>query len=125
MLNIRQIKTTMIRLFGQLPLYVRFGLAFLLPVLVIAWVTASNILQLSTSVSQIDRLKSNLALTVDAGQLVGNLQDERGYSVLRLKTGASAFGQRLQQSQQRTDTVLAALEQRLDSTTSAHRQSAT
>jgi diguanylate cyclase (GGDEF)-like protein/PAS domain S-box-containing protein len=125
LLNIRQIKTTMIRLFDQLPLYVRFGLAFLLPVLVIAWVTASNILQLSTSVSQIDRLKSNLALTVDAGQLVGNLQDERGYSVLRLKTGASAFGQRLQQSQQRTDTVLAALEQRLESTTPAHRQSAT
>ena len=125
MLNIWQIKTTMIRLFDQLPLYVRFGLAFLLPVLVIAWVTASNILQLGTSVSQIDRLKSNLALTVDAGQLVGNLQDERDYSVLRLKTGAAAFGQRLQESQQRTDTVLADLEQRLDSTTPAHRQSAT
>lgn len=120
----RQLKNNAVQFFDRLPLNIRLALALSLPIIVICWVTASNIIELRQSVTQLDRLNHHLALTVDAGQLVGELQNERGYSVLWLKSGNATFKARMEQSRRSTDTSLAHLRQKLAAIPNAYQQSA-
>lgn len=101
------------RKFDEQPLYVRFALAFTLPVLVIVWVSISNILELRQAAAQLSRLNSNLQIVVAAGQLVGALQQERGYSVLWLKSSEQRFSDKLQRSRMQTEQSLRLLQQQL------------
>ncbi len=121
---IKQAIKSSVNFFDRLPLYARFGVALLLPVIVIVWISVFNILELRQSVAQLSRLTTDLKLVTEAGQLVGNLQQERGYSVLSLKSGDPKFQQRLSTSRQASSQQLQQLQQALAETPVDDQQSA-
>lgn len=119
-----RLKNSAVKLFDQLPLNLRLGLALSLPMIVICWVTASNIIELRKTVRQLDKLNHHLALTVDAGKLIGQLQSERDYSLLWLKSKGAQFKQRMSESREATDASLLDLQNKLTKVPEGYQQNA-
>ncbi|TFH86335.1 methyl-accepting chemotaxis protein [Billgrantia azerbaijanica] len=86
----------------------KFLLALALPILVIAWLAGSGILerqQLAADMAAVERMTR---LTNGTGDLVHELQVERGLSSGYLNSRGEAFGQRLAAQRVRVDEQLAA-----------------
>jgi len=77
-----------VQAFDRLSLPVRFLLAFIIPVIVVVWMSAFRGIELYQTVGQVQTLESNTHLAVEAGLLVGSLQRERGLSAIYLEGGS-------------------------------------
>lgn len=84
-------------------------MAFTLPLLAVVWVSVFNAYDRYKTVREISQLQQFTRIAVKAGTLVGQLQSERGLSLIYLESRHSMFRERLQSARASTDHHLAQL----------------
>nr|WP_290697558.1 methyl-accepting chemotaxis protein [Halomonas sp. UBA3074] len=100
-------------LLNRLPMYAKFSLVLALPLLALAWFAINGVLDRQATVRELKQLQTMTALAQSAGDLIHQIQIERGMSSGYLASGGEAFGQRLSQQRPQTDTAAEAfIEQR-------------
>ncbi|AMD02370.1 methyl-accepting chemotaxis protein [Halomonas chromatireducens] len=103
----------MMHLLNRLPMSGKFILVLALPVLAMLWFAGIGILerqQLATNMTELSELAE---LSADAGNLVHELQRERGMSVGYIGSGGNSFGNRLSAQHPHTDLAIQALQNTL------------
>jgi len=96
--------------FDRLPLSIRFLLAFTPLVIAVVWMTVFNAIERYQVTQNLHQLARNTTLALEAGQLISQLQRERGLSAIFLDSGGdSTFKKQLNEARERTDSHYAAL----------------
>lgn len=108
--KIRRFSDNLLQKFDRLPLSARFLMAFILPVIAIAWMSAVRGIDLYQTVDQTRLLESNTQLAVKAGLLVGSLQRERGLSAIYLEGSDLLPSGQLEATRAETDQHLGSLQ---------------
>ena len=96
--------TKALREFDRLPLSVRFMLAFTPLVIAVAWMTFFNAGERYEATHRLEKLERHSVLAIEAGNLVNQLQRERGLSTMLLENeNAHALRRQLDNARQITD----------------------
>ena len=98
----------------RIPVSRKFLLALVLPVLAMLFFAGNGIVERQRVVSSMDRLQSLTALAQQAGNLIHELQRERGMTAGFLGSGGDNFANELRDQRPITDAQAAALLSRLD-----------
>src|SRR5690554_4839725 len=89
-------------------------MAFSLPLLAVVWVSTFNAYDRFTTTREISQLQQFTEIAVQAGTLVGQLQSERGLSLIYLESQQPMFQARLQSARASTDHHLVQLKAQLN-----------
>lgn len=113
MKKIKRYFTSALRKFDQLPLALRFLLAFTLPAIAVVWMSAFGAVERYRATQNMVLLERHTHLAVAAGHLVGSIQRERGISSIFLESGGILYRRQLQETRRSTDRQLDALNAKL------------
>ncbi len=98
------------KLLHRLSLGRKFTLTLIVPLVVLAWFALMGGLERERTMSSMARLQTQAELASRAGDLVHQLQRERGMSAGYLGSGGESFGDAIQDQRRATDERLAAFE---------------
>lgn len=90
----------------------KFLLAFLPMILALLWLSLLGMMDRRQTEQEMDRMNTQILLAKDAGELVHQLQLERGMSAGFFGSQGKAFGPELQKQRQETDKAITAFQQR-------------
>ncbi|QPL46500.1 nitrate- and nitrite sensing domain-containing protein [Halomonas sp. A40-4] len=88
---------------NRMPMRLKFACVLLLPLLALAWFAIQGIMERRTSLQEFDRLHAMTELAQRAGDVVHQMQLERGMTAGFLGSEGDAFGNRLRQQRPNTD----------------------
>ncbi|WP_085917680.1 methyl-accepting chemotaxis protein [Halomonas sp. CSM-2] len=88
---------------NRMPMRLKFASVLLLPLLALAWFAIQGIMERRTSLQEFDRLHAMTELAQRAGDVVHQMQLERGMTAGFLGSEGDAFGNRLRQQRPNTD----------------------
>jgi methyl-accepting chemotaxis protein len=88
---------------NRMPMRLKFACVLLLPLLALAWFAVQGIMERRTSLQEFDRLHAMTELAQRAGDVVHQMQLERGMTAGFLGSEGDAFGNRLRQQRPNTD----------------------